>query len=108
MKRNEIAGKKAPGPKWFVKPLPHLAAAKVAAVRDLVTRIDILTLFSMTFRKSTVLYLQLLREAAQKWMLDLARVIISLALADLISIHVICLVLPCDTAEHKETACANS
>src|SRR5260370_39196475 len=57
----------------------------------------------MTFRRSTVPYLQPLREAAQKWMLDLARVIIFLALADPISIRVSCLVFPCDTREHKET-----
>ncbi len=44
LKRNEIAGKQALGPKWLVKPLPHLAASKVAAVRELVTRSDILTL----------------------------------------------------------------
>src|SRR5258708_751180 len=61
------------------------------------------TLFSMTFRRSTVPYVQPLREAAQKWMLDLARVSIFLALADLISIRLSCLVLPCDTREHKET-----
>jgi hypothetical protein len=48
MKRNEITGKKALGPKWFVKPLPHLAAATFDAVRELVTRIDILTPFVHT------------------------------------------------------------
>src|SRR5258707_14478453 len=61
------------------------------------------TLFSQTFHRSTVPYLLPLREAAQKWMLDLASVIIFIALADLISIRVSCLVFPCDTREHKET-----
>jgi hypothetical protein len=36
--QREITGKKALGPKWFVKPLPHLAAATFDAVRELVTR----------------------------------------------------------------------
>jgi hypothetical protein len=38
MKHNEITGKKALGPKWFVKPLPHLAEATFDAVHELVTR----------------------------------------------------------------------
>ena len=47
MKRNEITGKKALGPKWLVKPPPHLAAT-FDAVRELVTRIDIPTPFVHT------------------------------------------------------------